>query len=35
MSLSFIDTAREVREALADACQGLVEREVLVDLAGR
>lgn len=26
------DTAREVREALADACRGLVERETLVDL---
>lgn len=26
------DTAREVRAALAAACQGLVEREVLVDL---
>jgi MoxR-like ATPase len=32
MSLSFIDTAREVREALTDACHGLIEREVLVDL---
>jgi len=29
---SFIDTAREVRDALAEACHGLVEREVLVDL---
>lgn len=26
------DTAREVREALAEACRGLVEREALVDL---
>jgi MoxR-like ATPase len=29
---SIRETAREVREALADACRGLVEREVLVDL---
>jgi MoxR-like ATPase len=29
---SLADTARELREALALACRGLVEREVLVDL---
>jgi MoxR-like ATPase len=31
-SPSITDTAREVREALALACRGLVERETLVDL---
>ncbi|HET8724194.1 MAG TPA: AAA family ATPase [Anaeromyxobacteraceae bacterium] len=32
MTIPVAETAREVREALADACRGLVERETLVDL---
>jgi MoxR-like ATPase len=32
-SSSLAETARELRDALSSACRGLVEREVLVDLA--